>query len=150
MARKAKPTYLKVLQGNPGKRALPKGEIKPLTTLPEPPEHLNEDGMREWQRIVGELNALNVLTGMDWQSLSIYCTAFQLWVDAIRNVKDKGSMVLSSKGFPLQNPYLAVVNKQAEIMLKMSSEFGFTPSARARMGMAADRAESDVAKQFFG
>jgi hypothetical protein len=30
-------------------------------------------------------------------------------------------------------PYLAIANKQAEIMIRIASEFGFTPASRSRI-----------------
>lgn len=152
MGRKATPTHLKIVQGNPGKRALPKREPKPAGPLPPPPAALNDDGLREWRRLTTELLSVKLTTALDWQALASYCVAHQIWVDAVEQVKTRGSMVKSPKGFPLQNPYLAVVNKQTELMHKIGGEFGLTPSARARIGAAFDAAASDedVGAQFFG
>jgi phage terminase small subunit len=33
----------------------------------------------------------------------------------------------------LQSPYLAIANRQAEIMMRIASEFGFTPASRSRI-----------------
>src|SRR5690242_16494956 len=44
--RKSKPTHLKMLQGNPGRRPLNKAEPTPSDELPEPPEWL-PDGAKE-------------------------------------------------------------------------------------------------------
>jgi hypothetical protein len=39
---------------------------------------------------------------------------------------------------PLQSPYLAILNKQAQIMLKAAAELGFSPSSRSRVQVTAD------------
>jgi hypothetical protein len=39
-----------------------------------------------------------------------------------------GTMVKSPSGFPIQSPYLAIANRQSEIMMQIASEFGFTPA----------------------
>jgi phage terminase small subunit len=44
-------------------------------------------------------------------------------------------MVKSPGGFPIQSPYLAIVNRQAEIMMRIASEFGFTPASRGRISV---------------
>jgi phage terminase small subunit len=49
-------------------------------------------------------------------------------------------MVKSPTGFPMQSPYVAVANRQAEIMMRIASEFGFTPASRSRIA-ALSRAE---------
>ena len=36
-------------------------------------------------------------------------------------------------GVPMQSPYLPIVNKQAQIMLKAGAELGFTPTSRSRI-----------------
>lgn len=46
--RKPKPTKLKILEGNPGKQRLPKGEPMPDTEMPEAPEHLDKYAREEW------------------------------------------------------------------------------------------------------
>jgi len=42
-------------------------------------------------------------------------------------------MVKSPTGFPMQSPYVAIANRQAEIMMRIASEFGFTPASRSRI-----------------
>jgi phage terminase small subunit len=33
----------------------------------------------------------------------------------------------------MQSPYLAIANRQAELMMRIASEFGFTPASRSRI-----------------
>jgi phage terminase small subunit len=35
----------------------------------------------------------------------------------------------------MQSPYIAIANRQAEIMMRIASEFGFTPASRSRISM---------------
>jgi phage terminase small subunit len=42
-------------------------------------------------------------------------------------------MVKTPNGYLAQSPYMAILNKQAEIMLRIASEFGFTPASRSRI-----------------
>jgi phage terminase small subunit len=46
-------------------------------------------------------------------------------------------MLKSPTGYPIQSPYLAIANRQAEIMLRVASEFGFTPASRSRISTPA-------------
>jgi len=34
---------------------------------------------------------------------------------------------------PKHTPYLSIANRQAEIMIRVASEFGFTPASRSRI-----------------
>jgi hypothetical protein len=44
----------------------------------------------------------------------------------------------TNAGLPLQSAYLAILNKQAQIMLKAAAELGFSPSSRSRVQVTAD------------
>jgi phage terminase small subunit len=49
-----------------------------------------------------------------------------MWAEAKEQIQKYGTMVKSPSGFPIQSPYLAIANRQAEIMMQIASEFGFT------------------------
>lgn len=70
--RRPKPTRLKVLTGNPGKRPLNQTEPRPEITVPDCPIELGEVARREWNRLVGELAALKLLTNFDRAALAAY------------------------------------------------------------------------------
>jgi len=42
-------------------------------------------------------------------------------------------MIKSPNGYPVQSPYLAVANRHADTMIRIASEFGFTPASRTRI-----------------
>jgi P27 family predicted phage terminase small subunit len=131
--RRPKPTRLKVLTGNPGKRPLNHAEPRPLPAIPECPPELSETARREWNRLTGELAALNMITNLDRAALAAYCTAYALWIEANEAIQKFGLMIKSPSGFPVQSPYVAIANRQTEIIIRISSEFGFTPASRSRI-----------------
>jgi P27 family predicted phage terminase small subunit len=49
-----------------------------------------------------------------------------------------GTMMKSPSGYPVQSPYVAIANRQAEIMMRIASEFGFTPASRGRLWMLSN------------
>ena len=140
--RKPKPTRLKVLTGNPGKRPLNHDEPRPEPAIPECPPELGPSAQREWNRLVGELASLKVLTNLDRAALAAYCGAYALWAEATEAIQKFGAMVKSPSGFPIQSPYVSIANRQAEIMMRISGEFGFTPASRSRIS-APSPAEPD-------
>jgi P27 family predicted phage terminase small subunit len=105
--RRPKPTRLKVLTGNPGKRALNDGEPRPEIAIPDCPEELGETARREWNRLVGELAALKLLTNFDRASLAAYCGAYALWAEATQAIQKYGVMIKSPSGYPVQSPYVS-------------------------------------------
>lgn len=63
--RKPKPTAIKELEGNPGKRILNKKEPKPEKGMPVCPEWLLPEAKAEWKRLSDKLNQMGVLTEVD-------------------------------------------------------------------------------------
>jgi P27 family predicted phage terminase small subunit len=131
--RRPTPTRLKVLTGNPGKRPLNKAEPMPEVAIPECPTELGPVAKREWVRLVGDLAALGLLTSLDRAALAAYCGSYALWAEATEAIQKFGTMIKSPSGYPVQSPYVAVANRQAEIMMRIASEFGFTPASRSRI-----------------
>lgn len=131
--RRPKPTRLKLLTGNPGKRPLNEDEPRPEAVIPDCPAELGPVGQREWDRLVGELAALRLFTNLDRAALAAYCGAYAMWAEATEAIQKFGTMVKSPTGFPIQSPYVSIANRQAEIMMRIASEFGFTPASRSRI-----------------
>ena len=88
---------------------------------------------REWDRLAAELVALKLLTNLDRAALAAYCGAYALWAEATEQIQKYGTMVKSPTGYPIQSPYVSIANRQAEIMMRVASEFGFTPASRGRI-----------------
>jgi P27 family predicted phage terminase small subunit len=127
---------MKVLTGNPGKRALNAFEPRPEPAIPDCPPELGDVARREWNRLVQELALLRLMTNLDRAALAAYCGAYALWADATEAIQKYGAMVKSPMGYPVQSPCVAIANRQAEIMMRIASEFGFTPASRSRISTA--------------
>ena len=52
--------------------------------------------------------------------MAAYCDAYALWVDAIKAIQKYDTMVKSPDDYPVQSPYIAISNRQAEIMLRIA------------------------------
>jgi P27 family predicted phage terminase small subunit len=139
--RRPKPSRLKALTGNPGKRPLNANEPQPEVAVPECPPELGPVARREWDRLSQELASLGLLTNLDRSALAAYCGAYALWAEATEAIQKYGTMVKSPSGYPIQSPYVAIANRQAEIMMRIASEFGFTPASRSRISTSASATE---------
>ena len=131
--RKPLPSNVVRLRGNPGKRSLNDAEPRPDPRVPACPACLGDEARKEWRRLAKELAGLGLLSGLDRGLLAAYCQAHALWVEAVSSIQRYGTMVKSPNGYPMQSPYVAVANKQVEIMVRIASEFGMTPSSRTRI-----------------
>ena len=140
--RKPKPTALKVLEGNPGKRPLndhepipPKGELKcPSWLLPE--------AKKEW---ASSLEAMGVLTTADLTAFAGYCQAYARWKEAEEFITQHGSIFKTPSGYVQQVPQVSIAQQNLKIMQSFCSDFGLTPATRARI-IAGGSGTEDVSE----
>lgn len=148
--RKPKPTILKALAGNPGKRRVNDAEPQVPNGLPDCPDFLDDEAKAEWFRVASILNQMGLLTRADRSALAAYCVAYSRWVHAEAEVKKYGTVVLSpNKKFPMKSPYLSIADQAMESMRKFMVEFGLTPSSRSRIKVM-DTAAADEFDEFLG
>lgn len=136
--RKPKPTALKKVMGNPGKRPLDENEFSlPLLVGADPPESLDDVGQREWRRVVPILLRVKLVTELDLAIVLGYCQSFSEFVASSKQVK-KGMVGKTKDGYPMINPYFSILNKSSDKMLKYAQELGLTPVQRARIKLMPD------------
>ena len=134
--RKPKPTHLKLLEGNPGKRDLPKNEPVPRAAFPEKPDDFTTGAASDcWDRIVVELEAMAILHSADRDALVMYCEAWGTYRTAQVSV---GKGILINRGtdkepHPVTNPAWRIGRDAMSILMRLGESFGLTPAARARI-----------------
>lgn len=149
--RKPKPTRLKILTGNPGKRAINRNEPQPRGATPRCPPHLDAGAKAEWRRVSADLKSMGLLTAVDRAALAAYCQAWSRWAAAELKLREFGAVLVrqgkdgQSEFYP--NPYLAVANVALMHMRSFASEFGMTPSSRTRLAVEPAR-EVDPLEEF--
>ena len=136
--RKNIPTNLKILRGNPGKRALPKDEPQPQAVCPDPPDILSKEGKKHWKIISKQLFDANVMTVLDTDALMLYCESYARWLESGKALQKEGLLITQashdgSTTYLKQNPWLMIQQKSFDQMKAMLTEFGMTPSSRTRV-----------------
>lgn len=104
----------------------------------------------EWNRVVGELYALGILTQVDRAALVVYCTAWADYVKACNKLEKEGDVIISDKGGMYQNPWVAIKKRSMDQIIKFSAEFGMTPSSRSRVKVEQPTEEEELEKMLFG
>src|SRR6266478_3776145 len=130
------PTRLRLLRGNPSKRAFrPEPQPERPAEPPEPPPFLAGYACDEWHRVAGELHRLKLLTILDISSLAAYCTAYARWRTAAEALAkmERLNPVAGLMIKRAQNPLVRIAGRAAADMVKCASQFGFTPVARSRI-----------------
>ena len=121
-----KPRALRVLQGNPARRPLPRNEPQPRQASKRmaPPSALGAEGKREWRRISPELNRLGLLTVLDRTALFGYCDAYDRWMWALgllKQTQDQRSRLRLTRA----------ARQERRECLTFLREFGLSPASRA-------------------
>jgi len=141
--RKPKPTALKVLEGNPGKRLLNEKEPKPKKKLPTCPEWLAPEAKIEWENTCTQLGDLGILTEIDRAAFAGYCQAYARWQEAEEFINKHGTIVKTPSGYWQQVPQVSIAQTYLRIMSRFCEQFGLTPSSRSRIIAESKGADDD-------
>lgn len=172
--RKPKPTQLRVIQGNPGKRALPKREPKPELGAPDRPIPLHGHASAAWKLASEKLQRVGVLTELDGLALAALALSFQDFMQArealarpvyepCAEASDALAAVVAEAGslsyvsatnsgvIMRSRPEVAVIADADRRLRAWLTEFGMTPSARSRVhAVKPEDTDEDVGQKFFG
>ena len=146
-----KPAALRLLEGNPGKRALNLAEgINPQVEIPSAPKHLGNEARKEWKRITPLLEELGLISGLDRAALALYCqavgrlseleTAFngmlQVQVGKGMSYADAvyaASHSVTPSGYAQQSVIVQLIKSHREQVNRYLMHFGMSPAARGRV-----------------
>jgi hypothetical protein len=133
---KNKPTALKKLTGNPGRRPLPKNEPMPPPVDPSHSSEFKGESL-EWFNM---LKDLGILTEADVPAFR-FMRLHYLFALKAANRLQAGSMTRTDLGN---------WRNDSAAFLRYASQFGMTPSARASLSVIApEKKEKSLAEQLF-
>ncbi len=133
--RKPKPTWLKLVAGNPGRRPLNNSEPLPEGALVDPPDWLTPSQKDIWQAAI-ENAPPGLLRRIDESVFLVWVIAKDLHRTASERIAQTGTLIRIPHGsMAVQSPWVSVMNKQAVIMMKAAVDLGFTPSSRSRISL---------------
>ena len=114
--RKPKPTALKKLEGNPGKRKLNAKEPMPGKGMPDCPKWLLPEAKEEWKRLCQKLSEMGVLTEIDLAAFAAYCQSFARWKQAQEHIDSEGSTFETEKGYQQQTPWVGIAKDRKSVV----------------------------------
>lgn len=141
VGRKPTPTALKLVKGNPGKRAINTNEPQPVVELPRPPVWLSSLAKKEWRDMGARLLRVGLITDIDKPTFAAYCDSWGRWqqaeldlrVLAARDPQTHGTIITTPNGALVQNPLLSIINRQRAACIAFAALFGMNPSDRTRL-----------------
>lgn len=152
---KPKPTAQRILEGNPGKRALNRNEPTPPgiendPAFDTPPAELTGDPIAcaEWIRLAPMLRKCRQITHADRAALLALCLEWAKYLRASGEVAKLGMIVKAPSGYPITNPYLPIANRALLACSRLWPELGLTPSSRTRVTREGPGPEGDPFSEF--
>ena len=152
--RRPKPTHLRLVQGNPGKRPINKAEPQPRRELPSPPAHLSDGARVAWGRLTVLLDRMGVLTEADAYALERLAELYAEIVELSETLAERGRVYESTteSGGTIVRPrpeaaMLADADRRFRAYL---IEFGLTPAARSKVRVDGAGETTDPAAAYFG
>ncbi|MDO6718824.1 phage terminase small subunit P27 family [Psychrosphaera sp. 1_MG-2023] len=144
---KPTPTALKLVKGNPGKRPINIKEPKPKRGVPKCPSHIDAKAKTAWKKLCQRLDDMGVLTLADEYALEILVSIYARIRDLQKVIKGYGKttyITLSTQGDEVVKAYPEVsqLEKAESLFRSYLTEFGLTPSARAKL-QTEDKDEGD-------
>jgi P27 family predicted phage terminase small subunit len=134
--RPPKPTALKELAGNPGKRPLPKNAPQPRGTMRRmPATRLEPLAQFTWVQLRAALEPLGLLTDADSETFELLCRHFARAIEADELVRVE-RLVLDGEKSSYRHPADVAFVQHSRMFLRYASEFGLTPSSRTVIGAA--------------
>ena len=143
-----KPTSLKILEGNPGKRPINTLEPQPDSTIPKCPAWLDAEAKRQWKRLAPELARLGLLTSVDGDVLAGYCTAWSELRAATELLLKEGRTVTTAAGGIKPHPAINMQRTALAAIRAYAGLFGLDPSSRARLAVTKGQGEKDELEDF--
>jgi P27 family predicted phage terminase small subunit len=138
---KPQPANLKILNGRSDGRDSGGRPVKIppafVRLAPEPPEFLTPEALAEWNRIVPELQRLEIVKTIDRAALASYCETWARFVSAQMDIRADGMYVTGSQGQPVKSPAVAIAEAASKELRAWCAEFGFTPSAEGNLNIGA-------------
>ena len=132
MGRPAKPLEVRRKAGNPGKQKLPQIiEIGRAPAAPPVPSHLKASGKKAWKNL---WTAGRIWLGeSDMLAVKLACEQ----ADQVAALRRQASAI---KRPELRLQFLYAIQKAESSYLSTLSQLGFTPTARARLGLVVAQA----------
>lgn len=102
-----------------------------LENYPTPSVRLNEYGQREWNGLLAEIIPIKgLLRKVDLKLLDEYCYQRQLIDDMKADIEQNGYFEVTDKGRIISKSVVQLMDS-TNILVKLSREFGFSPSSRS-------------------
>lgn len=151
--RRPKPTQLKLVTGNPGRRPLNAKEPQPRRQMPSPPAHMSDVAKVAWGRLTVLLDRMGLLTEADVYALERLAECYAEVMDCQEAIAVNGRTYEAEKGdgalMVRPRPEVGMLADADRRFKGYLIEFGLTPAARSKV-QANGEEKADALETYFG
>lgn len=118
--------------------------------LRRPPKWLiSKVAVKEYRRLIKELESLDLLGNLDANALGSYCNAFAKYLEVTEELKTAPLTVLNGAGTPVENPLFALQMKYSKEMRDTGRLCGLTIDSRLKFASTKlDGIEDAISAEF--
>ena len=138
MARKPTPTALKKMRGTvqPCRSNKKEIDIGPVTQLPYAPRWFTPTQSKIYKTKGDQLKVMGLLTSLDFELFISFCKEYGDYIDTATQLNKIPLASFMNEADDYIFKRISKINRESwERSKALASEFGFTPSARAKMAM---------------
>jgi P27 family predicted phage terminase small subunit len=148
--RKPKPSVLRMVQNNPGKRPVNHDEpIPPALESSCPQELIDPIARREWDRAIVPAVERGQVTSADRTLAIAHCELWATWQSQLLDASRHAHVIAAGpSNYPTPNPARIMANKTLQLLTKVDAELGFTPTSRTRVHVPGRIADDSPLSRF--
>jgi P27 family predicted phage terminase small subunit len=135
IGRRPKPLHLHVVEGTlrtTRHRKRVNGEPKPVGDLTKPPAWFSPGQREVWANCLRHAPP-GLLKAIDWSTVAAFCVACDIHRQAVVQLNALGPQALTGPNEQLARLLIRIASQQAQMMLRLGGEMGFSPVSRARV-----------------
>jgi P27 family predicted phage terminase small subunit len=153
--RKKIPSKIKQIQGTERNCRVIENEMQVdvLSEMPKAPKWLSEIGKNEWDKVTQQLYHLQMLHSVDLKLIEAYCNEISLYIECEMKLREENRIdeFKNSQGDLLRrqaNPLIKMKNDALNNSLKLATQFGLTPVARASISAPVTNNNTQINNYF--
>jgi P27 family predicted phage terminase small subunit len=139
--RKPKPTHLKLVDGNAGRRPINDQEPVAKAPVPSTAPHWMTESQKELYEWAIATAPEGLLKDLDGPLLYKWVCHQDLFIQAQKTIAKYGTYVTIGKQQAVQNPAIGMANTQSKHARACEIEMGWSPSSRSRVKIDPGRGQ---------
>jgi P27 family predicted phage terminase small subunit len=112
--------------------------------LPMAPADMSPQASAHWAVIGRELSDAGLISGIDRTAFRMLCESMAIYLEAMDEIREKGMIAYTDKGFPIQHPAIGIRNTAWTQIVAACKQFGMTPSSRTGLHLETKQEDDDI------